>query len=292
MKHQIGNQAEAVAARFPALIVSARRVASTVLQGVHGRRQAGTGETFWQFRRYETFDMVRRIDWRRSARGAQVFVRETEWEASQSVWIWRDGSPSMDYRAKRSLPTKRERADLLALSLAALLTDSGESVSLLGSGELPRHGRFGFSRFTDSVIRDETAETVAESLPAPQALPRHAELVLIGDFLDPLEDWRAVVERYVAMGVRGHMFQVTDPSEEAFPFSGRIRFTGPEKEEPHLLRRADLVRGAYADRLAAHRAGLEALARVSGWTFTRHVTDSTTESALLSLYVALSRSAP
>lgn len=288
MSQVLANRAEAVASRFPALIVAARRVASTVVQGLHGRRQVGTGETFWQFRRYEAFDMMRRIDWRQSAKGANVFVRETEWEAAQSVWIWRDASPSMDYRSSRSLPTKQERADLLTLALAALLTDSGEAVAMLGTADRPRHGRFGFTHLTDLMMR----QAESGSLPPPQPLPRHCDLVLIGDFLDPWEDWRGVVERYVGMGVRGHMFQITDPSEEAFPFAGRVRFVGPEREQPHLLRRADLVRGDYTERLAAHRAGLEDLARVSGWTFSRHVTDSTPESALLTLYAALARATP
>ena len=119
------HHAEALAARFPPLMVAARRVAQTVAQGLHGRRQAGMGETFWQFRHYQSFDSVRRIDWRRSARSRTVFVRETEWEAAQSVWIWRDPSPSMAWRSGRALPEKRERAELLALALAALLTDGG-----------------------------------------------------------------------------------------------------------------------------------------------------------------------
>ena len=68
-------------------------------------------------------------------------MRETEWEAAQSVWLWRDASPSMDYASTRGLPTKRERAELLALALAALLVRGGERVALLGSGVPPRIGR-------------------------------------------------------------------------------------------------------------------------------------------------------
>jgi len=87
-------RAEAVASRLPALQVAAERVAMTVLQGVHGRRRVGQGEAFWQFRRYAPGDALVRIDWRQSAKRSHVFVRETEWEAAQSAWLWRDASPS------------------------------------------------------------------------------------------------------------------------------------------------------------------------------------------------------
>ena len=89
------HRAEELAAHLPPLLVAAERVAATVSQGVHGRRRVGQGETFWQFRRYQFGDSTQLIDWRQSAKSQPVYVRETEWEAAQSVWLWRDGSPSM-----------------------------------------------------------------------------------------------------------------------------------------------------------------------------------------------------
>src|SRR6478672_4684015 len=109
----VRDRAEQAAAALPPLLVAAERVATTVAQGVHGRRRVGQGETFWQFRQYEPGDAATRIDWRESAKSQRLYVRETEWEAAQSVWLWRDASPSMDYASTRGLPTKRERADLL-----------------------------------------------------------------------------------------------------------------------------------------------------------------------------------
>ena len=112
------SRAEHLASRFPPLMVAAERVATTVAQGVHGRRRVGQGETFWQFRRYEPGDETGLIDWRQTAKSRHVFVRETEWEAAQSAWLWRDTSPSMDYSSSREVESKRSRADLLLLGLA------------------------------------------------------------------------------------------------------------------------------------------------------------------------------
>src|SRR5919108_4901746 len=98
------HRAEELASLVPPLMVAAERVAMTVAQGVHGRRRVGTGETFWQFRRYQPTDGADQIDWRQTAKTEHVYVRETEWEASESVWLWRDTSPSMQWRSSPKLP--------------------------------------------------------------------------------------------------------------------------------------------------------------------------------------------
>src|SRR5271156_3722483 len=79
-----------LAAAMPRLIREARRVAATVIHGLHGRRRAGPGENFWQYRRFVSGEPAARIDWRRSARDDHLYVREQEWEAAHTVWIWPD----------------------------------------------------------------------------------------------------------------------------------------------------------------------------------------------------------
>ena len=65
-----------LAKRLPALLVEASRVAQTVAHGIHGRRRAGPGETFWQFRHYREQRRRAAIDWRRSACSDHLFIRE------------------------------------------------------------------------------------------------------------------------------------------------------------------------------------------------------------------------
>jgi uncharacterized protein (DUF58 family) len=279
------HNAEQVAAALPPLLVAAERVATTVAQGVHGRRRVGQGETFWQFRQYEPGDAAQRIDWRESAKSQRLYVRETEWEAAQSVWIWRDTSSSMDYASSKALSTKRRRADLLTLALATLLIRGGERVALLGAGLPPASGRAVLNRLALQVERPATGG----DLPAFEPLPRHGQLVLLGDLLTPLDDIHALVGRFAASGQRGHLLQVLDPAEETLPFNGRVRFEGMEREAPILISRVETVRSEYVDRLARHRAGLAAIARGTGWTFGTHRTDKPPHVALLALYGALAQ---
>src|SRR5512134_2671766 len=147
------SRAEALAASLPPLLVAAERVASTVSQGVHGRRRVGQGEAFWQFRRYEPGDATQQIDWRQSAKSERVFIRQTEWEAAQSVWLWRDPSASMAWRSRAELPWKSERADLLLLALASLLARGGEHLALLGTGDGPAAGRPALRRLLAGLER-------------------------------------------------------------------------------------------------------------------------------------------
>jgi uncharacterized protein (DUF58 family) len=277
------HRAEQLAARLPPLLVAAERVAATVAQGVHGRRRVGQGETFWQFRQYSPGDPVPRIDWRESAKSQHLYVRETEWEAAQSVWLWRDSSPSMDYASTAALPTKRQRTDILLLALAALLVRGGERVTLLGSGVPPASGRAVLNRLGLTLERQGSGAELAQFQP----LPRHGQLVWIGDLLSPLETIHALVGRFAAGGLRGHLLQVLDPAEETLPFMGRVRFEGFEAEDPLLISRVETVRDGYQARLAQQREGLAAIARATGWSFGTHRTDRPPHTALLALYTAL-----
>ena len=284
------HRAEQAAAALPPLLVAANRVASTVAQGVHGRRRVGQGETFWQFRQYQPGDAATRIDWRESAKSQRLYVRETEWEAAQSVWLWRDATPSMDYASTRGLPTKRERADLLTLALAALLLRGGERVTLLGTGIAPSHGRAVLNRMAQQLLRETPGENKSAGLPCIEPLPRHGQLVLIGDLLAPLEETERLVASYSAMGLKGYLLQVLDPAEETLPFDGRVRFEGLEHEDSLLISRVETIRGQYTERLARHRAGLAAIARAAGWRFATHRSDKPPYTALLTLYMALAES--
>jgi uncharacterized protein (DUF58 family) len=283
------HDAEALAGRLPPLLVAAERVAATVAQGVHGRRRVGGGDSFWQFRPYAPGDSASRIDWRETAKSQRAYIRETEWEAAQSVWLWRDESASMAYASRRDLTTKGERAALILLALACLLIRGGERVALLGAGLAPGLGRGVLERMALLLARPDGAGT---GVPEIQPLPRHGGVVLIGDFLGPVDTLRRAIGAYATHGARGHLLQVLDPAEESLPFDGRVRFEGLEREAPILISRVGAIRARYVERLLAHRAEIRQLARAYGWSFAVHHTDQPPHRALLALYALISADAP
>lgn len=285
------EQADTLAEALPPLVTEAEHIANTVAQGVHGRRRTGMGESFWQFRRFREGDTAASVDWRHSARSRHLFVRETEVEAAESVWIWRDGSPSMDYASELTLSTKKDRATVLALALTSLLVQGGESVTALGSGVPPANGRAAHRRMAHTLLDAPDVNATAtglESLPPPEHLPRYAQIVLISDFLSPAEEIVSRIKGYAADGIRGHLIQVLDPAEEDLPFTGRTEFEGVEEDLRLMIGRAEGLRKAYHARLALHRDHIMQAAQRINFTFATHRTDRAPHTALLALYGALS----
>jgi uncharacterized protein (DUF58 family) len=285
-------ESAAIAGRLPPLLIAAERIAATVTQGVHGRRRVGSGDVFWQHRPYYPGDELRRLDWRQSAKSDKIYLRQMEWSAAQTVYLWCDLSPSMDYASKKDLPTKAERSMVLLLALSNVLSRAGERVALIGDPEPPISGRAVAERLADRLQhRAQVAQGGTEnnkggerSLPPPVLLPAHAHAVIISDFLSPIDEFRALIERFAARDVHGHLLQVLDPAEVAMPFLGRIRFKGLEREGELILSRVESIRDEYLAKLDAHREALRTLARHAGWSFSTHVTDAPGAPALLALY--------
>ena len=119
---------------IPDLMVEAKQVANNVFAGWHGRRRRGMGENFWQFRPYVHGETMAAIDWRRSARDDNVYIRDKEWQAVHTISLWVDESPSMLFRSRYANESKQSRALLIALAMAELLARSGERLGWLGDG--------------------------------------------------------------------------------------------------------------------------------------------------------------
>lgn len=282
----VRHRAEEIASTFPPLLIEAERIAQTVAAGLHGRRRAGPGETFWQHRAYAFGDPVSAIDWRQSARVAdRLYVRQNEWDAAAAVWIWRDASRSLDYASAPNGETKRRRADIVAVALASLLAQGGERIGLISSAPRVFHGRNAAARYFEAL--DVDAFDNAASSPPPFPVGAHSKVVFISDFFTDPDDVSKAAARAAALGSSGVLFQVVDPAEEDFPFSGRTEFANPESRDRLTFGDAGSLRDAYRREFAAHREALIALSDRFQWTFIPHRTDAPAPSALLSLYNAL-----
>ncbi len=280
------SDAHGLADRLSDLLLEAERIAANVSHGIHGRRRAGPGETFWQFRHYGSNDGAQTIDWRRSASSDQLFVREREWEAAHTVWLWPDVSPSMNFQSHLAKTTKRNRAIVLMLALAELLVRGGERVALLGLTQ-PMASRRAATRLAEALAQAALRDDARGSLPPKTQLSRFSGAILFSDFLDPLPALRERIEVLASGGVTGHVVQVLDPAEETLPYSGRTEFVGHEGDHRWIAERAETMRPAYIAKLQAHRAELVEMTQRLGWSFLVHHTDRPASEPLLALIMRL-----
>lgn len=276
--------AETQAGSLPALLARAEHLAGAVLLGDHGRRRAGMGDDFWQYRPAQPGDSRRRIDHRRSAMGDTEFVREREWQIAQSVMLWVDQGASMRFASDKELPEKADRARVLGLATAILLVRGGERVGLTGTNLPPRRGNAQILRLAEAFTENAEADYAP---PEHRAMIPSARALFISDFLGSLDEVRLALTKAADRGVRGVLLQTLDPSEEQFPFRGRTVFESMGGTLQHETLKANDLRDRYLERLAARKGELQQLCAATGWQYGVHHTDTSAQSALLWIYRAL-----
>jgi uncharacterized protein (DUF58 family) len=282
VNHATG-QGRSLAAAMPRLILESRRIAATVIHGLHGRRRAGSGENFWQYRRFVSGEPAQRVDWRRSARDDHLYVREREWEAAHTVWIWPDRSPSMQFLSNLADDSKLERTVVVAFALAEVLVEGGERVGIPGVMR-PSASRNVIDKMSQAIIHDSAERT---SLPPSFAPSPLAEVVLLSDLWSPIAEVQKTIAQLSAGSARGHVVQIIDPAEETFPYSGRVEFVEPEGAGTITAGRAETWRADYGKRIARHRAEIRAETDRLGWSFAIHRTDRPASELLLALHARM-----
>ncbi len=290
MAGNVLHDAKSIADSLPDLMVEARTIANSVMAGWHGRRRSGLGETFWQFRPFSPGEPAKRIDWRRSARDDHLYVREKEWEAAHTVWLWADLSPSMEFRSRLAAASKRDRALVLMLAVAELLARGGERIAIPGLTR-PTTSRTAAERLATALFHDPPQT----ALPDITAMTRFSEVIVIGDLLDPIPAIDAFMAKVATAGANLHLVQILDPVEETFPFAGRTEFLDPESTSRLTAGRAENWAEAYTTRLDAHRRALSDRCRRTGLPLLVHHTDRPASEPLLQLYerlAGLSEAAP
>jgi uncharacterized protein (DUF58 family) len=282
------SASETLAAAFPPLRAEAEHLATTVMIGDHGRRRAGVGDTFWQYRPAQNHDDMRSIDWRRSARSDSQFVQDKEWQIAQSILMWVDQSASMSFTSLNDGTTKGSRARTLALASAILLLRGGERVGLTGNALPPRRGEVQVAQMAALLSQDH-----ADDFGTPDAtgMVAHSRALFVSDFMGDLTGLETAMAKAADRDVRGALVQILDPSEEAFPFDGRTIFESMSGTMRHETLKARDLRSRYLDRLAQRKDHLASLARAADWQYNIHHTDTPATSALLWIYTALERRA-
>lgn len=280
---EVLSRARQRAALVPDCMVEAKRIANTVIAGWHGRRKRGIGENFWQFRPFADGESYTRIDWRRSARDDHMYIRDREWEAAHTVWLWADMSPSMMYKSTLANVSKESRALVIMLALAEVLARSGERIGCPGIME-PVSARNAAERLAAALMH----APLTSGLPDVRMIRGASDVVLIGDFLDEAGKVMDRITPLARRGLRGHVVEIADPAEESFPFAGRTEFRDPETGEKLTSGRAETLREDYRRAYVARRESMADQLRRMGWSFTHHLTDSLASEALVAVHMHLS----
>ena len=274
------GESRTLAASLPRLVLEARRIAANVIHGLHGRRRAGAGESFWQYRRFVSGEPAQRVDWRRSARDDHLYVREQEWEAAHTIWLWPDRSASMAFASKDARDSKLERSLIVAFALAELLVAGGERVGIPGL-MTPTASRSVIDKMAQAMLHDDAERASLPPSFVPSAL---AEIVVLSDFWSPIADITTMLAGLSSSGAHGTLVQIVDPAEETFPYAGRIEFVEPEGFGVITAGRAERWAEDYVARVALHRDQIRTETNRLDWLFTTHTTSRSAAELLLFLH--------
>lgn len=272
------------------LELRARAVVEGFWSGLHRSPYHGFSVEFTEYRQYTPGDDPRHLDWRVYGRSDRYYIRKFEDETNLRCHLIVDQSHSMDYGTPGW--TKADYAATLAATLARFLHLQGDAVGLLSFDEglrdyLPARQRMGHLRQL-IIALDKPAGGAATNLVLPlrrivEIVRKRALMVVISDFLTPLED---LEKNLISLNAQGHeivVFQVLDPAELDFGFATPTVFEDAESGRTLFIDPA-AARTGYLERLAAHQTALETICAKLGAAFHRLSTVHPLEQALTDFF--------
>lgn len=277
-KH-IETHAQSLGQSLPPLLVAANRIATTVMMGVHGLRRAGAGDNFWAYRPYSFGDSTQRIDWQKSAKSDQAFIREKEWEAANTLWLWLNLGPRMAFQSHLAQTPKAYHAKVLSLAVAQLALRAHERVGYLDGVTRASHGRHMFEKLATTFAKNDDGK-----LPQGSGHHRYSTGLFVSDFLEDIDSLQRSFAPLSEAGMRGHLVQVVDPAEEVLPYDGRIEFLSFDGPQKFHSPKTQTLRQDYAKAFGEQREAVQNLAKRLGWSFSIQRTDESLANAVLRLY--------
>ena len=252
------------------LELRARAVVEGFWSGLHRSPYHGFSVEFTEYRQYTPGDDPRHLDWRVFARSDRFFIRKHEDETNVRCHVLADLSRSMDYGTRGY--TKATYAATLAATFAYFLHRQGDAVGLLTFDEqvreyLPARHRAGHLRQLMLAL-ERPAGGRGTDLGAPlerfTALVRKRGLVvLISDFLAPLERLERDLLALTAAGHEVALFQVLDPAEGVLGLEQAALFEDAETGRTLYVDPAQ-AREGYVRRFREHAEGLASTCRRLG----------------------------
>lgn len=269
------------------LELRARQVVEGFWAGLHRSPYHGFSVEFTEYRPYTPGDDPRYLDWRVLARSDRYFLKRFEDETNLRCHLLTDQSRSMAYSSIGY--TKAEYAATLAATLAYFLHLQGDAVGLLTFDEqlrdyLPPRHRLSHLRQLMIALEKPTAgrvtDLVAPLQRAAEIVRKRGLIVLLSDFLAPIEQLEPAMIRLAAGGHEVAVFQILDPAEVAFEFKEPTMFEDAESGGTVMIDPA-AARADYQRNLEAHCAAVRDISQRLGGSYSRLVTNQPLELALL-----------
>ena len=277
------------------LELRARVVVEGFWSGIHRSPYHGFSAEFSEYRQYSPGDDPRYLDWRVFARSDRYFIKRFEDETNLRCHLLCDRSRSMDFGSLKH--TKADYATTLAATLAWFLHAQGDAVGLLKFDEvlrdyLPARHRTGHLR---ALMHSLEKSAASRSTDLHEPLKRIVELVrkrglmlLVSDFLTPLDHLRSDLSALNACGHELVVFQILDPAELNLGLGEPAMFRDIESERT-LFIDPERARKDYQRRLQTHCAHLRSVCQHLGVSYHRLTTDRPLELALFDFLKARMR---
>jgi len=277
--------------RLSGLSLAARTVVEGYMAGHHRSPHRGSSVEFAQHREYVPGDDVRHIDWKIFAKSNRVVVKEFIEETNFDCHLLVDASESMGFRSGRW--SKLDYARWCAASIAHLVLLQRDSAGLIvfdedvrakvspGNGMVQRQDIIGVLEAAEPRGTTRVGDVLRW---VSTRLRRRGIVAIFSDFFDDLE---RVVEGMRRLSYGGHepiLFQILDPQELSFDYTGLLRLDGLEgggrmKVDPKA------IRTAYLEEIAKHNAELHKHAQALSVDYVQ-ISTATGLDVALSTYLA------
>jgi uncharacterized protein (DUF58 family) len=268
------------------LELRARVVVEGFWNGIHRSPYHGFSSEFTEYRQYTPDDDPRYLDWRVFARSDRYFIKKFEDETNLRCYVLADRSLSMSYGSAGY--SKADYAATLAATLGYFLYLQGDAVGLITFDQqirdyLPARHRSGHLRQLMLAL-DKPTSGRATDLATPlqrvtEILRKRSLIVLLSDFLAPLDRFASELAVLRAGGHELVVFQILDPAELAFDFNAPAMFEDVESGRV-LFIDPNTARKEYQRKLESHCANLRSTCQRLGIGWHRLVSDRPLELAL------------
>jgi len=268
------------------LELRARVVVEGFWTGIHRSPYHGFSVEFTEYRQYAPGDDPRYLDWRVFARSDRYFIKRYEDETNLRCHLVLDSSRSMTFGSAGY--TKAQYAATLAATLAQFLYLQGDAIGLLTFDEelreyLPARHRTGHLRnlmlALERPASGKTTDLVSPLKRVAESVRKRGLVVLISDFLAPVEKLEPGLMSLNACGHDVIVFHLLDPAEATFDFRHASMFHDVESGRMLFIDPA-AARKEYLRKLESHCASLRSVCQRLGIAYQRLLTDRALELAL------------